>query len=94
MGGNLVEVTRVVGIDFVHDPGCDGRYFEPESIGSGCAFFDYNNDGYQDIYLITGHRHDGSQPKEAWSKNQLYRQKPDGTFINVTEESGLGDIGS
>lgn len=92
-GGELVDVTQAVGIDFVHDPGFDGRYSIEESTGSGCGFFDYNNDGYLDIYLVNGRRHDGSQPREAWSKNQLYRQIPDGTFENVTEESGLGDTG-
>ena len=91
--GGLLDVAGAVGLDFVHDPGVDGTYFEPESIGSGGAFFDYDNDGDQDIYLVTGRQHDGKQPQAAWSKNQLYRQNQDGTFTNVTKESGLGDTG-
>jgi hypothetical protein len=91
--GDLLDVTQEAGIDFVHDAGENGSYFIPEQVGSGCAFFDYDNDGLQDIYLINARTHDASQPPGAWSQNQLYRQRQGGTFVNVTEESGLGDTG-
>ena len=48
MGGKLVGITRAVGIDFVHDSGANGIYYIREQVGSGCAFFDYDNDGDQD----------------------------------------------
>lgn len=50
-------------------------------MGSGCALFDYDNDGDLDVYLISG------------GQNKLFRQKADGTFEDVTNDSGLGDTG-
>lgn len=82
------EVTRSAGIDFVHEPGVDGTYFMPESIGSGCALFDFDNDGLLDIYLINGTPRAG-----APTSNRLYRQQAGGTFVDVTSASGLGDTG-
>ena len=58
-----------------------------ETTGSGAAFFDYDNDGWQDIFLVNGTRLDplrGEQPT-----NRLYRNKGDGTFQDVTEKAGL-----
>jgi enediyne biosynthesis protein E4 len=58
-----------------------------ETTGSGAAFFDYDNDGWQDIFLVNGARLDpirGEQPT-----NRLYRNKGDGTFQDVTEKAGL-----
>ncbi|NIR49652.1 CRTAC1 family protein [candidate division KSB1 bacterium] len=89
----FVDVTKEVNLDFVHDPGVDGRYFMPESIGSGGAFLDYDNDGDLDIYLINSGPHNGDKKDETNITNQLFRHEGNGTFANVTAESGLGDTG-
>lgn len=81
-----------VGLQFVHDPGVDGSYFMPESLGSGTAFLDYDNDGDLDILLINSGSHGKAQPKTT-STNKLFRQDPGLRFIDVTKESGLGGTG-
>ena len=86
------EVTEEVGLDFIHDPGTEGRFWAPEVMGSGGAFLDYDGDGDLDIYLVQG----GPLPESKNEKrlpNRLYRQNDDGTFTDVTSSSGLGDTG-
>jgi hypothetical protein len=61
-----------------------------ESMGGGCAFFDYDNDGWMDIFIAGGRRLDGTPPG---SGNRLYRNNRDGTFTDVTAKAGLGDPG-
>ncbi len=78
----FTDVTESVGLTFVHDPGPTGKYPMPQSMGSGCAFFDCDGDGLLDIYLL---HHGGPQGK----KNQLFRQRPDGTFQDISAGSGL-----
>ncbi len=89
----FTDVTEHMGLNFTHDPGVDGSYFMPESIGSGCAFLDYDNDGDLDIYLVNGARHGKSSATELPLRNRLFRQDANGTFSDVTETSGLGDTG-
>ena len=89
----FVDVTERVKLDFMHNPGVDGSYFMPESIGSGGAFLDYDNDGDLDIYLVNGAGHSGKSSEQPHSTNRLFRQDSDGTFLDVTEASGLGDTG-
>jgi hypothetical protein len=81
------DVTERVGLPFVHDPGPTGTYFMPQSMGSGCAFFDCDGDGLLDIYLLN------DAGPDARSVNRLYRQLPDHTFQDVTDDSGLGVAG-
>ena len=50
----MVDITRQAGIRFQHNTGAFGQKYLPETMGSGCAFLDYNNDGWQDILLING----------------------------------------
>ncbi len=80
------DATAKLGVRFVHDPGTTGHFFFPESVGSGAALFDFDNDGRLDIYLVQNGGPDSP------SKNQLFHQKADGTFENVSVGSGL-DIG-
>jgi len=61
-----------------------------EATGCGCAFIDYDNDGWMDIFILSGTRLDGN-PKEA--SNRLYKNNRDGTFTDVTEKAGLRATG-
>jgi hypothetical protein len=87
------DVTDAVKLNFIHDPGVDSSYFMPESIGAGAAFFDYDNDGDLDIYLINGGPHGRGKNRSSQSPNRLFRQEQDGTFSDVTDVSGLGHTG-
>ena len=88
----FIDITRQSGLNFVHEPGVDGTYFMPESMGSGGAFFDYDQDRDLDIYLINGAWH-GKNHNATTPKNRLFRQEANHTFTDVTETSGLGDTG-
>jgi hypothetical protein len=61
-----------------------------ENMGGGCAFFDYDNDGWMDIFLLGGRR---LSAEPAGASNRLYRNNRDGTFTDVTAKSGLHDSG-
>ncbi|HEY0786582.1 MAG TPA: CRTAC1 family protein, partial [Acidobacteriaceae bacterium] len=61
-----------------------------ESMGAGCAFFDYDNDGWLDLFLLGGRRLEGVP---AGASNRLYRNNRNGTFTDVTEKAGLADAG-
>jgi hypothetical protein len=81
------DVTERVGLDFVHDPGpLDDRYFMPQQVGSGAALFDFDGDGRLDVLLL-------QNGGPAGQKNRLYRQRPDGTFQDVSAGSGLDFAG-
>jgi hypothetical protein len=76
------------GMTFVHSSGKSPQKFLPESTGPGCAFLDYDNDGWMDIYLVN------SGPCDFWTpptplRNALYRNNRDGTFTDVTEKAGV-----
>src|SRR5436189_5984080 len=81
------DVTDRVGLNFVHDCGPTGKYFMPQSVGSGGAFIDCNGDGSQDIYLIQ------NAGPNSGAKNKLFAQKPDGTYKDVSAGSGLDVAG-
>lgn len=81
------DITASSGLNFVHDSGATGAYFMPESIGSGGALLDFDNDGRLDIYLVH-HAAPGSK-----SKNRLYHQETEGTFRDVSDGSGLDMTG-
>jgi hypothetical protein len=61
-----------------------------ENLGGGCAFFDYDNDGWIDIFVMSGRRLDSTP---AGSTNRLYKNNRDGTFTDVTEKAGLTSAG-
>jgi len=94
----FVDITASAGISFVHSIGDDELSNIVESSGAGCVFFDYDNDGDLDIYLVNGRyletvssargRHLAGQ-----LKNALYRNNGDATFTDVTEKAGVGDTG-
>src|SRR4051794_33860456 len=77
------DVTDKLGIDFTHDPGpVGGTYPSPQIIGSGVGLFDFDGDGRLDLYFLNN---GGPQGRP----NQLFRQKENGTFRNVSKGSGL-----
>ena len=81
------DVTAKSGLNFTHDVGTLGRFFMPETVGSGAALFDYDNDGRLDIYLIQN-----GGPKSA-AVNRLFHQGTDGKFSDVSAGSGLDVAG-
>ena len=86
----FVDVTQQAGISFQHNSGAFGQKFLPETLGSGCAFLDYDNDGWLDILLINSMdwpQHAVERPRPTTM--QLYRNSGDGTFTDVTQAAGL-----
>jgi enediyne biosynthesis protein E4 len=86
-GFRLVDVTAGSGIQFQHNSGSFGGKFLPETLGSGCAFLDYDSDGWQDIILINGM--DWPAHKQRRSTLRLYHNNRNGTFTDVTSRAGL-----
>jgi enediyne biosynthesis protein E4 len=68
----------------------DQKTYILEAIGCGCAFFDFDNDGWLDIFILSGMRLEGTPPNTT---NRLYKNNRDGTFTDVTEAAGLADSG-
>ena len=75
-------------IDWTHVAGLSSEMYLPETIGPGCAFLDYDNDGWMDIYLINSGPCDFYKPSTPL-RNALYRNNRDGTFTDVTEKAGV-----
>ncbi len=76
------------GIAWVHDNGKSTMRWLPESMCSGCAFFDYDNDGWMDIFLVNTGPSDFYKPAKP-TRCALYKNNRDGTFTDVTEKAGL-----
>ena len=79
----------VSGIHWIHENAMSESRFLPEALGPGCAFLDYDNDGWMDIFLVN------SGPSDFWKptkpiRNALYKNNRDGTFTDVTEKAGVG----
>jgi enediyne biosynthesis protein E4 len=68
----------------------DHKDYILEAVGCGCAFIDYDNDGWMDIFVLTGTR---MKDAPAGATNRLYKNNRDGTFTDVTEKAGLHDLG-
>jgi hypothetical protein len=73
--------------------GVDSKRIIIETKGSGLAFFDYDNDGWLDIYLTNGSRLDTQWPAGKAPTTHLYKNNRDGTFTDVTEKAGIGRSG-
>src|SRR5262252_9908224 len=76
------------GISWKHVNGRSPDYYLPETVGAGCAFLDYDNDGWMDIYLVNSGHCDFYDPNPPL-RNALYRNNRDGTFTDVTEKAGV-----
>ncbi len=88
----FVECAGELGIDFVHRHFGTGEKYMPENMGPGVALFDADGDGRLDVYLVQGAPLAGAAP-DATATNRLFRQRPDGTFEDVTARAGVGDTG-
>jgi enediyne biosynthesis protein E4 len=86
-------------VDVAHEAGLmqpviygdpDNKDYILEAVGCGCAFFDYDNDGWMDIFVLSGTRMAGAPPGTT---NRLYKNNRDGTFTDVTDQAGLHDVG-
>jgi hypothetical protein len=76
------------GITWKHVAGLSPEMYMPETAGPGCAFLDYDNDGWMDIYLVNSGPCDFYQPPQPL-RNALYRNNRDGTFTDVTAKAGV-----
>ena len=83
----FTDVTAEAGIHFKHNSGAFGKKYLPETIGSGVAFLDYDNDGWQDILFVNSM--DWPENKKHRSYPALYHNNHDGTFTDVTAQAGL-----
>ena len=88
----LHDVTVDTGIDFTHTDGGCGRRYIMETVSAGLALFDYDGDGWIDIYFVNGSPLEGTNAKEP-ARNALYRNLQNWRFDDVTEEAHVGDEG-
>jgi hypothetical protein len=86
-GIRLTDVTAAAGLQFRHNSGAFGGKLLPETMGAGCAFLDYDADGWQDVILVNGMDWPGH--KRERSTLRLYRNNRNGTFSDVTRAAGL-----
>jgi len=81
------DITTQAGIHFTHNNAAFGKKYLPETMGPGCAFIDYDNDGWPDILLVNGENWPGHPGPPTTPK--LYHNNHDGTFTDVTRKSRL-----
>jgi hypothetical protein len=85
----FIEIPSATsGIDWVHENAMSPKHYLPETLGPGCAFLDFDNDGWMDIFLVN------SGPSDFWKpsrpvRNALYKNNRNGTFTDVTEKAGV-----
>ncbi len=84
---HFTDITQSAGLRFVHNSGAFGKKYLPETLGPGCAFLDYDGDGWQDILIVNGMDWPGRKRKR--STMRLYRNNRNGTFTDVTRAAGL-----
>lgn len=88
---HFTDITASSGINFRHVSSPEKKYIV-ESMSGGVALLDYDNDGYLDIYLVNSLTVDMVKAKQK-TRSLLYHNNGDGTFIDVTDKAGVGDIG-
>src|SRR5207248_9796843 len=86
---NFIDVARAAGITFQHDNAASPEKYLIETMGSGCAWIDYDQNGLFDLYLVNGAATKVYTPKQPL-RSVLYRNNGDGTFTDVTEKAGVG----
>src|SRR5689334_6819023 len=90
-GPRFTAVTEQAGITFKHVSSPEKRYIV-ESMSGGVALFDYDNDGFLDIYFVNALTMDLLKSPTK-PQSELYHNNGDGTFTNVTAKAGVGDVG-
>lgn len=83
----FTDITAQAGIHFKHNTGAFGKKYLPETMGSGVCFIDYDNDGWQDIFLVNSMDWPGHNAGHSYPA--LYHNNHDGTFTDVTRQAGL-----
>ncbi|MEE2887784.1 MAG: CRTAC1 family protein [Planctomycetota bacterium] len=89
--GWFTDTTRAAGIGFEHSSGRTGSHRYLEIVGGGVGMFDYDGDGWLDLYFVNGNHI--AKPMSKSITNILYRNNHDGTFTDVTAQAGVGDAG-
>ncbi len=90
---NFVDIAERAGLTAKTEDGGDKtKRYIIETTGSGAAAFDFDNDGWPDIFLVNGSRL-GSFPKGQEPTSHLYHNNRDGTFADVTQKAGVGLVG-
>ena len=87
-GATFTDVTDEAGIRFVHDNAKSEEKYLVETMGSGCAFWDYDQDGRLDVFFVNGGETPAYRP-ETVPENALYRSNGNGTFTEVTGQAGV-----
>jgi hypothetical protein len=100
VAGRFVDVTGKSGVQFLHQAPHTSRKYLIETMGSGVALFDCDNDGRLDLFLVNGAPYPDPTPKGFVPKktgpqdwNRMYRQRADGRFEDITEKAGLQGVG-
>ena len=93
----MVDDLASSGIDFKHKNGMVGKFYMPEIIGSGAAFFDYDNDGDMDLYFVQSGKLSGLSDNSRNYKDKLYRndtvKQDHPVFVDVTEQAQIKSVG-
>jgi enediyne biosynthesis protein E4 len=82
--------AQASGITWIHENAMSAEHHPPETLGPGCAFLDYDNDGWMDLFLVNSGPCDFYKPKRPL-RNALYKNNRNGTFTDVTDKAGLGE---
>jgi hypothetical protein len=85
----FLDITQEAGLKFVHVNGMAGEKLLPETMGSGVAFLDYDNDGDQDLFLVNSCPWPGQEKEDQKPTQCLYRNDGQGHFADVTKQAGL-----
>lgn len=91
MGMKFIDVAQKSGLNFQHFSGSSEKTYILEGMSGGVAWIDYDRDGWLDLYLVNGGLWDELLKGKRSISNALYRNKGDGTFIDVTKKAGVGN---
>ena len=91
MGIKFIDIAQKAGLNFQHFSGSSEKTYILEGMSGGVAWIDYDRDGWLDLYLVNGGLWDELLKGKRSISNALYRNKGDGTFIDVTKKAGVGN---